>query len=225
LIIFTINNCFCFSEHEVEMSSDIEEFYNWFDNLSPSYDLREKAGLLVRIIYDRYKKEMKDIFSTIEVNLLELVEDNTLQPDKVNLKCGILCFFECLALLYFDKYTDYKLWVYRIFLQVLNSTGIEQFSNFIVLRIMMKIIDIKHLKEFKLDIFNNIHNIYIKTNSKLIKFGCVDFFYHFFDDMFTKEITKEFLRDYIKEACILIKSVQSHDIHNRIIKTNIMMRK
>ena len=219
IIIFTINSCFCFTTNEIEMANEIEEFYMYYDNQSPVYDLREKAGLLCRIIFDRYKKEMKDIFNTIEVNILELAEDNYLSSEKINLKCNILCFFESIALLFYDKNIDFKLWVYRILLPILNNPGIEQFSNFLVLRILMKIIDVKNLKEFKIDIFNNVHNIYIKSNSKLLKFGSVDFFYHFFEDMFTKDIQKDFLKDFIKESCILIKSVQSHDIHNRIIKT------
>src|SRR5262249_22797140 len=148
IVIFVIKNCMVFFPSEVEIAfNDIEEFYLWIDTLSPSIDLKEKAGLLCRIIYDKNKKQLKDFFENLEMTLVNLISKqySLLRPDELNLKCAILYFFDAIAYIYYNKHRNYNLWVEQIFSQNLdinyiNNGEAELFSTFIIFRILTKII-------------------------------------------------------------------------------------
>lgn len=237
LVIFAIKNCMIFHINEIDMAiNDIEEFYIWYDTLSPIYDLREKAGLLCRIIYDKYKKNLREFFESLERNLLNLTEKEFQQGgldfNETNLKCAILYFFENLTYLYFNKHRNYEIWVKKIFLQPLDlenfkNPNSEIFSKFIILRILMKTVDFKEISNYKPLIFDKIYNLFINLNQKannnylLLKLGALDFFYAFFDDFYVKECPDDFLKNSIIHICDMLRNVSSPDIHNKIIKTTL----
>jgi hypothetical protein len=240
LIIFTIKNCMGFRISEIELAmSDVEEFYTWYDTLSPVYDLREKAGLLARMIYEKNKKTLKDFYENLEINLLNLTDKELLQLsegglnfEETNLKCSLLYFFEAMAYIYFNKHRNYKMWIERILLQPLDvkiivNCNLEIFSRFIMMRLLMKTIDYKEVSEFRCEIFMKVYEIFQMINNNknntylLLKLASVDFFYAYFDDIYTREFPDGFLQNYILHACELLKNVSSPDIHNKIIKTTL----
>jgi len=264
IIYFIIKNCMFFTSSDVEMfNNDIEEFYIWYDNLNPMYDLREKAGLLARIIYDRNKQTLKEIFSNLEKELLKLCEKENpeyfgyqgiasfISPEEANLKCGLLYFFECLCFIYYNKHKDYDLWVNKILFSHFDSLRKNRgdiFSKFIIFRIFIKIIDFKEINPFKDAIFMNIYEIFMlhinnslyhynneiqygnvnnvnlvkySEDIYLLKFAAVDFFFSYFEEIFTQNFPSGFLSNYVKETCILFKHVNSPIIHNKLIKTTL----
>jgi hypothetical protein len=234
ILIFVINNCLCFSSIEIDLAqNDIEEFYTWYDTLSPAYDLREKAGLLARIIYDKFKKNLKPFFTSLESELLTLsVKEYSsvheggaqLNANEINLRCGLLSFFDYLAYIYFNKHRDYEIWIWRILLASLkNVYQTEPFSKYLVIRILMKIIDFKEVKEYRKHILNEIFLVFISQNSSanvlLLKISIIDFLYAYFDEIIGIDCPQDFLKNYIFQICNLIKVINSPDVHNKIIKT------
>ncbi len=262
IIYFIIKNCMFFTAGDVEMfNNDIEEFYIWYDNLNPMYDLREKAGLLARIIYDRNKHSLKVIFENLEKELLKLCEKENpeyfsfqgiascITPEEANLKCGLLYFFESLCFIYYNKHKDYDLWINKILFSHFDSLGKGKgdiFSKFIVFRIFIKIIDFRELSPYKEVIFMHIYEIFMlpinnsifHTNNQIqygnynnsikysediyiLKFASVDFFFAYFEEIFTQNFPQGFLSNFVKETCLLFKHVSSPIIHNKLIKTSL----
>jgi hypothetical protein len=234
IVIFVINNCLCFSSIEIELAQgDIEDFYTWYDTLSPAYDLREKAGMLVRIIYDKFKKNMKPFFANLENELLNLSlkeyasvfeGGQQLNADEINLKCGLLSFFDYLAYIYFNKHRDYDMWIWKILLNPLKTfQQTEPFSKYIILRILMKIIDFKEVKEYRVTILTEVFQIFIietnNANVVLLKIAIIDFLYAYFDEILGLECPDNFLKNYIFQICLMIKVISSPDVHHKIIKT------
>ena len=76
LLIFILKNYLAFKPKEIIMGQEEpEDFYLWFCNSdSFEYDLRGKAGRVCRLIYDIYRKEIKDIYSSLENDLYSLTE-------------------------------------------------------------------------------------------------------------------------------------------------------
>jgi hypothetical protein len=220
LIIFVIKNCLCFNPSEIDLAqSDIEEFYLWYDTLSPIYDLREKAGLLCRIMYDKYKKQLKDFYETLENDLLNLTYNNS----DGNLRCGILSFFDSIAFIYFNKHRDYDKWVNNLLLNPLTMQT-DIFSKYIILRILMKFIDFKEVVDYRISIFNKVFELFMMKGGEdwlIIKFASIDFLYSYFDDLFATEYPENFIKNYTYQICELFKTASSPDIHNKIIKTTV----
>lgn len=252
LVYFIIKNCMFFTHADIEIfNNDIEEFYIWYDNLNPMFDLREKAGLLARIIYDRNKSHLKELFENLEKQLLQLCEKENpeyfgynypscITPDELNLKCGLLYFFESLCFVYYNKHRDYDLWINKILFShfdLLKKKKGEIFSKFIVIRILLKIIDFKEISSFKELIFNNMYQVFmlpidqnISINNNimkfseellLLKFAAIDFFFSYFEDIFTQNFPEGFLANFIREICYLFRHVNSPIIHNKLIKTSL----
>lgn len=243
LLLFSIQNCLTFKIQEINMAiCDAEEFYNWYDSLSPMVDLRQKAGVLCRIIYERYKKDIKEFICSLEIELINLIQkemtflhSNTpktslicLSFDEINLKCALLSFFETIAVYYYNKKSDYDKWINSIFLSQLdlhitNANNSEMFSKFIIIRILTTIIDFKEVEPYKLKVFSAITNIFFNTNAedikKLLSLASIDFFYAFFDDIMPVEFPINFFHNYIYKVCELLKNTSNPDIHSKTIKS------
>jgi hypothetical protein len=175
--------------------NDYEEFYTWYDTLSFAYDLRAKAGLLCRIIYEKYRKEIKPIYKQLETELLSLTtkemeqlmqSGKTLSYEETNLKCAILSHFEAICIHYFNDKRDYNKWIYQILLSqldvnMINMKGSEIFSKFIIMRILHFIIDNKCVQPYKNEIFMKVYNVFISNNKlhsfeMILNLSAVEFF-------------------------------------------------
>jgi len=265
LIVFSVKNCMTFRQDEIEMAfNDVEEFYTYYDTMTPQFDLREKSALLCRIIYDKHKKNLKDFHQNLENELVVLTQRDCIGEkltfEERNLKCGLLFYFEALAYIYSNKNRSWKNWVRNVLLLPLKieyvcDSNKEIFSTFLILRILMKSIDFKEINEVRSEIFITVyeffiglgnlqnyrnfndsqdiqnHNYYFSLRKSineeklelinLLKLGCIDFFYAYFDDYFTKDFPVDFLKKSIYYICDMLKTMSSPDIHNKIIKTTI----
>lgn len=235
ILIFAIRNCLTFKVSEIELArSDCEEFYTWYDTLSVCYDLREKAGILCRIIYEKYKKEIRDVYNELENELLNLTQKELallksgqyLTFEETNLKCALLSMFDNISVMYFNKKRDYNKWLNQILMcqldiNVINAKGSEIFSKFIIIRLISKIIDFKEIESSKNEIFLKIYNLFIANNINsfhiLLNFASVNFFAAFIDDIMPVEFPNNFLQNYIYKICEMLKCTSSPDIHSRII--------
>ena len=236
LLIFAVRNCLTFKLSEIELAkSDSEEFFMWFDTLSVLYDLREKAGIFCRIIYEKFKKEIKDVYAELENELLNLTQKemyllqngNSLSFEEINLKCALLSMFDNISDMYFSKKRDYQKWLNYILMNqidinIVNAKGSEIFSKFIIIRLLSKIIDLKEIEQSKNEIFLKIYKIFLDININtyhiLLNFACVDFFYAFIDDIMPVEFPNNFLQHYIFKICEMLKCTSSPEIHSKIIK-------
>ena len=184
LIVFAIRNCMTLTRDEIEMAlNDVEEFYIYYDTMTPQFDLREKSALLCRIIYDKYKKILKDFHQNLDEEIINLTkrdfEGNPLNFEESNLKCGMLFYFESLAYVYSNKIRNWTMWIQVVLLNPLDinlvcKTSKEIFSTFIILRILMKIIDFKELAGVRKEIFFKVYELFFNlgniteiNNSKL----------------------------------------------------------
>ncbi len=233
LLIFIIKNYLVFNINDIELSNNNpEEFYYNLDNLSIGYDMREKGGFLYRIIYDMYKKELKDFFLNVENELLNLINkeinlyQNKQNPNfnDINLKLGIFSSFYYIAVIYFNKKRDYDKWINKILLINFENEFLlksnEIFSKYLVIKIISKILDYKELDKYRAKILNSIYKIFT-SNNNIINFAIIDFLFFYFNDSFLEtDIPKNFLEDYIIKICDLLQKTINPDIHSKIIKTS-----
>ena len=103
LLLFILKNYLALKPKEIIMGiNEPEEFYLWFYN-SDAYhqDLRGKAGNICRIIYDTFRKDIKDIYISIENELYsltkleyELINKNqSLNDNQINIKLSLLSYY------------------------------------------------------------------------------------------------------------------------------------
>ena len=246
ILLFAIKHCLTFTISEITMAqNDYEEFYTWYDTLSFAYDLRAKAGLLCRIIYEKYRKEIKPIYKQLETELLSLTtkemeqlvqSGKTLSYEETNLKCAILSHFEAICIHYFNDKRDYNKWIYQILLSqldvnMINMKGSEIFSKFIIMRILHFIIDNKCVQPYKNEIFMKVYNVFISNNNlhsfeMILNLSAVEFFRAFIDDILPVEFPNGFIENYICKICEMLKATSNPDIHCKIIEvTGLILKK
>ena len=245
IILFTIKYSLTFKLSEFEMGkNNPEEFYVWYKSLTTFYDLREKGSALIRVIYLKYKKEIRSFFEILENELLNLInkemnginKGENLNIDEINLKCALLTCFESISSYYFNKKVDYNKWLNQILLNQLNINylnvkGVEYFSKFIVVRILNIFFDFKEVEKYKNEIFSTIFNLFNKINIHtyqiILSFVSIDFFFNYFDELNNvEEIPKDFLLNYIQKICEILQVTSNPEIHSKVIKvTNHILEK
>ena len=237
IILFTIKYALTFKISEFEMGkNNPEEFYIWYDSLTTFYDLREKGYALIRTIFMKNKKEIRNFFEILENELINLInkENNLLNQgknlsiDEINLKCAILSCFESIASYYFNKKVDFNKWLNQILLNQLKNNNIligEFFSKFIIIRILNTFFDYKEVQKYKNEIFSIIFNLFINVNINsyqiILSFVSIDFFFNFFEEMNdNSEIPNNFLLNYIQKICNILQVTSNPEIHSKIIQVS-----
>ena len=126
LLLFILKNCFALKAKDIEIGmNEPEDFYLWFYN-SDAYhqDLRGKAGKICRIIYDIFRKEIKDVYSSMENELYslpkleyELINKNlNLNDNQINIKFAFLSYYYYVDTHFSSKKLDKQKWLEKILL-------------------------------------------------------------------------------------------------------------
>ena len=236
LLLFILKNCFALKKKEVIMGmNEPEDFYLWFYN-SDAYhqDLRGKAGKICRIIYDIFRKEIKDVYSSMENELYsltkleyELINKNlNLNDNQINIKFAFLSYYYYVDTHFSSKKLDKQKWLEKILLSQIDNNVIKRkkeiFSSFIIMYILSKINSYVSDDKIKNFVFLKIMNVFLckEFNYLLLNLSSIDFIYDYVEEEVNKiELPKNFINDYIIKICQILGEVSSPDIYNKIIET------
>ena len=220
-----------------------EDFYLWFCNSdSFQYDLRGKAGRVCRIIYDIFRKEIKDIYLSMENDLYALTEkeynllqnNQSLNDDQLNIKCALLSYYYYTDNHFSSKKLNKHKWFDQILLSQMDPKVIikkknEIFSTFLIMYILTKINSYSSDSKIKYIIFLKIMNVFLCEgfDCLLLNLSCIDFIYDYVEEETNNiELPKNILNDYIIKICQMLENISSPDIHNKIIETtNSLLKK
>ena len=237
LLIFILTNYLVFKPKEIIMGQEEpEDFYLWFINSDcAQYDLRGKAGLVCRFIYDVFRKEIKDIYLSMENDLYDLVKkeinllknNRYLNDEQLNIKCALLSYYYYTDSYFGSKKLDKHKWFDEILLVHIDPNFIikkknEFFSIFITMYILTKINSYSADSKIKYAIFLRIMNVFLNKNCDniLLDLSSIDFIYDYVEEETNDiELPKNILNEYILKICNILENVSSPDIHNKIIET------
>ena len=244
LLVFILKNYLAFKPKEIMMGQDEpEDFYLWFCNSdSFQYDLRGKAGRVCRIIYDIFRKEIKDIYASMENDLYSLTEkeynllqnNQSLTDEQLNIKCALLSYYYYTDNHFGSKKLNKHKWFDQILLIQIDPNIIikkkrEIFSTFLIMYILTKINSYSSDSKIKYTIFLRIMNVFLSTNFEylLLDLSSIDFIYDYVEEeTHDIELPKNLLNIYIIKVCKILENITSPDIHNKIIETtNSLLRK
>ena len=176
LLIFILKNYLAFKPKEIMMGQEEpEDFYLWFCNSdSFQYDLRGKAGRVCRIIYDIFRKEIKDIYASMENDLYALTEreynllqnNQSLNDDQLNIKCALLSYYYYTDTHFGSKKLNKHKWFDQILLSQIDPKVImkkknEIFSTFLIMYILTKINSYSSDSKIKYMVFLKIMNVFL----------------------------------------------------------------
>lgn len=231
LITFIIKNCLVLSSTEIDIASeDMEEFYNYFNNLSVKYDFREKTGFLTRIIYEKFPKEIKPILVKVDEMLNDCVNSNNNNGNNKemdNMKFAILSFYEYIAHVYFASLPESEIEAFTtnyLFKNLMSNITNEYdyLSKYLSIRLIGKLLDyFDNNSVIKIQCFEIITRIFmIKDEHILLKIACTDFFYFYFDDTYFSKtkLPNQFLDVFVKNVCEMLNNLTSPDIQNNMIR-------
>ena len=243
LIIFILKNYLAFKVNDIIRGQDEpEDFYLWFTNSDFfQYDIRGKAGLLCRIIYDIYKKEIKDIYVSMENDLYNLTQkeynllqnNQDLNDDQLNIKCALLSYYYYTDTHFSSKKLDKNKWYDQILLLQIDPNIIKKkkeiFSTFLIIYILTKINSYSSDSKISYNIFLRIMNVFLCKDYDylLLDLSSIDFIYDYTEEeTHDIELPKNILNEYIIKICKMLENISSPDIHNKIIQTtNSLLRK
>ena len=236
LLLFILKNCFALKAKDIEIGmNEPEDFYLWFYN-SDAYhqDLRGKAGKICRIIYDIFRKEVKDIYLLMENELYsltklenELINRNlNLNDDQINNKFSLLLYYYYVDTHFSSKKLDKQKWIENILLSQIENNVIKRkkeiFSSFIIMYILSKInsyISDENMKNF---VFLKIMDVFLckEFDYLLLDLSSIDFIYDYVEEEVNKiNLPKNIINGYIIKICQILGEVSSPDIYNKIIET------
>ena len=237
LLIFILKNYLAFKPKQIEMGQkEPEEFYLWFCNSdSFQYDIRGKAGRVCRIIYDIFRKEIKDIYASLENDLFSLTEkeynllqnNQGLNDEQLNIKCALLSYYYYTDIHFSSKKLDKHKWFDQILLSQIDPAIIikkkkEIFSTFLIMYILTKINSYSSDSKIKYTVFLKIMNVFLckDFDCLLLNLSSIDFIYDYVEEETNNiELPKNFLNSYIIKICQMLENISSPDIHNKIIET------
>ena len=243
LIVFILKNYLAFKPEDIIKGlEEPEDFYLWFTTSDFfQYDIRGKAGLVCRIIYDIFRKEIKDIYASIENELYNLTEkeynllqnNQNLNDEQLNLKCAILSYYYYTDTHFRSKKLDKHKWYDQILLLQIDSNIIKRkkeiFSTFLIMYILTKINSYSSDSKIRYTIFLRIMNIFLCKDFDylLLDLSSIDFIYDYIEEeMNDIELPKNILNEYIIKICKMLEVISSPDIYNKIIQTtNSLLRK
>ena len=237
LLLFILKNYFAFKPKEIIMGlNEPEEFYLWFYN-SDAYhqDLRRKAGSVCRIIYDIFRKEIKDLYLSMENELYsltkleyELINKNQrLNDAQINNKLSLLSYYYYVDTHFGSKKLDKQKWLEQILLSQIDTNIIikkkqEIFSTFLIMYILTKINSYVSDSKMKYIIFLKIMNVFLCKDFDylLLDLSTIDYIYDYVEEEVNEiNVPKNILNDYLIKICKILGKVSSPDIHNKIIET------
>ena len=237
LLIFILKNYLAFKPKQIEMGQEEpEEFYLWFCNSdSFQYDIRGRAGRVCRIIYDIFRKEIKDIYVSMENDLFSLTEkeynllqnNQGLNDEQLNIKCALLSYYYYTDIHFRSKKLDKHKWFDQILLSQIDPAIIikkkkEIFSTFLIMYILTKINSYSSDSKIKYTVFLKIMNVFLckDFDCLLLNLSSIDFIYDYVEEETNNiELPKNFLNSYIIKICQMLENISSPDIHNKIIET------
>ena len=243
LILFIIKNYLIFKPKEIMMGqNEPEEFYLWFYNSDAyHYDLRRRGGSICRIIYDIFKKDIKDVYLSIENELYSLTEleynlinkNQYLNDNQINIRLALLSYYYYVDLHFSSKKIDKHKWIEQILLSQIDPNIIikknEIFSTFLTMYVLSKINSYVSDSKTKYTIFLKIMEVFIckNLNYLLLNLSCIDFIYDYLEEELNNiKVPKNLINNYLTKICQILGKVSSPDIHNKIIETtNSLLRK
>jgi len=244
LLVFILKNYLAFKPKEIMMGQEEpEDFYLWFCNSdSFQYDLRGKAGRVCRLIYDIYRKEIKDIYASLENDLYSLTEkeynllqnNQTLNDNQLNIKCALLSYYYYVDNHFGSKKLNKHKWFDQILLSQIEPSIIlkkknEIFSTFLIMYILTKINSYCSDSKIKYSVFMKVMNVFLCPNFDcfLLNLSSIDFIYDYVDEEIDNiELPKNLINNYLIKICYMLEKISSPDIHNKIIQTtNYLLKK
>ena len=237
LLIFILKNYLAFKPKEIIMGQEEpEDFYLWFCNSdSFQYDIRGRAGRVCRNIYDIFRKEIKDIYVSMENDLYSLTEKeyNLLQKnqglngEQLNIKCALLSYYYYTDVHFGSKKLDKHKWFDQILLSQIDPKIIvkkknEIFSTFIIMYILTKINSYSSDSKIKYTVFLKIMNVFLckDFDCLLLNLSSIDFIYDYVEEETNSiQIPRNLLNEYIIKICNMLEIISSPDIHNKILET------
>ena len=243
LIIFILKNYLAFKPKDIIKGvEEPEDFYLWFTNSDFfQYDIRGKAGLVCRIIYDIFRKEIKDIYASMENELYNLTgkeyyllqSSQNLTDEQLNIKCSLLSYYYYTDTHFSSKKLNKQKWYDQILLLQIDPNVIKKkkeiFSTFLIIYILTKINSYSSDSKIAYTIFLRIMNIFLCKDFDylLLDLSIIDFIYDYIEEeMHNIELPKNILNEYIIKICKMLENISSPDINNKIIQaTNSLLKK
>ena len=236
LILFLIKNYFGLKNKEIIMGqNEPEDFYLLFYNSDAfHHDLRAMAGKVCRIIYDIFRKDIKDIYISMENELFNLTKleydliskNQRLNDNQINIKLALLIYYYFVDSHFGSKKLDQHKWLEQILLSQIETNFIikknEIFSSFIAMYILTKINSYISDSKTKYLIFLKIMDLFLckSFDYLLLDLGSIDYIYDYVEEeMNNIEIPKNMVNNYIIKICQILGQVSSPDIHNKILET------
>ena len=236
LILFILKNYFTFKKKEIIMGlHEPEEFYLWFYNSDAyQYDLRGKAGKVCRIIYDVYRKDIKDIYISLENELYSLTEteynliqkNQKINDNQINIKLALLSYYYYVDNHFGSKNLKKEKWLKQILLSQIDVNIIKKkseiFSTFLIMYILNKINSYISDSKIKYSVFIKIMEVFLCKDFDylLLDLSSIDYIYDYIEEETNKiELPKNLINNYLIKICQLLEKISSPDIHNKIIET------
>ena len=172
LQLYVLKNAFLIKRSEAEALDTAESFYFWFNSLSPAVDALQMGYLISRIIYSKFAKEASEIVN----HLFGLLTSTNIESEKR----AVLFYFHSIGDQFFLDETNCEMFV-SILPTLFSST--DDLNLYITSRIVIEAMSFNkavesYCKKLFINLSTNIANL-----PPLFKLGCIDFLFHFCDEI------------------------------------------